>query len=119
MSAAHCSAVHTLEGLGLLVVACPALVWLVVNSLQWPSDSAASSCADVVTLLCLRNAKEGGLSSWSSSISVYNEILRRRPDLARLLAGPWFFDRKGEVPEGKRGFFEIPVFNFYKASDHA
>lgn len=72
--------------------------------------------ADVVSLLCLRNAKEGGLSSWSSSISVYNEILRRRPDLAHLLAGPWFFDRKGEVPPGKKAFFEIPVFNFHKAS---
>lgn len=70
-------------------------------------------CADVVSLLCLRNAKEGGHSSWSSSITVYNEILKRRPDLAHLLAGPWFFDRKGEVPEGKQGFFEIPVFNFH------
>ena len=66
-----------------------------------------------MSLLCLRNAKEGGHSSWSSSITVYNEILRRRPDLAHLLAGPWFFDRKGEVPEGKKGFFEIPVFNFH------
>ena len=47
-------------------------------------------------------------------MSVYNQILQRRPDLARLLAGPWFFDRKGEVPAGKKGFFEIPVFNFYK-----
>ncbi len=45
-------------------------------------------------LLCLHNAMEGGLSSWSSSISVHNEILRRRPDLARVLAGPWFMDRK-------------------------
>ena len=48
-------------------------------------------------LLCLHNAKEGGLSSWSSSISVHNEIVRRRPDLARLLAGPWFFDRKARA----------------------
>lgn len=73
-------------------------------------------CPDVVALLCLRNAREGGLSSWASSISVYNEVLRRRPDLAHLLAGPWFFDRKGEVPPGKKGFFEIPVFNFHEVS---
>lgn len=40
----------------------------------------------------------GGLSSWSSSISVHNEILRTRPDLAETLAAPdWYFDRKGEV----------------------
>ena len=49
-------------------------------------------------LLCLHNAKEGGLSSWSSSISVHNEIVRRRPDLARVLAGPWFMDRKARAP---------------------
>lgn len=70
--------------------------------------------SDIVTLLCLKNAKEGGHSSWASSVTVYNEILKRRPDLAQLLAGPWFFDRKGEVPPGKQGFFEIPVLNFHK-----
>lgn len=70
--------------------------------------------ADVVTLLCLQNAGTGGVSHWSSSHSVFNEVLRRRPDLAEVLAGPWFFDRKGEVPPGKKGFFEIPVFNYYK-----
>ena len=68
-------------------------------------------------LLCLSNAKEGGLSGWSSSISVHNEIVRRRPDLARLLAGPWFMDRKGEVPAGKQGYFELPVFNYHKVGE--
>ena len=45
---------------------------------------------------------------------MHNEILRRRPDLARLLAGPWFMDRKGEVPAGKQGYFELPVFNYHQ-----
>ena len=31
--------------------------------------------ADIVALLCLKQAKEGGLSSWSSSISVHNQVL--------------------------------------------
>ena len=43
------------------------------------------------------------------SHTVYNEILRKRPDLLEVLAGSWFFDRKGEVPPGKQPFFEIPV----------
>lgn len=47
---------------------------------------------------------------------MHNEIVRRRPDLARLLAGPWFMDRKGEVPEGKKGYFELPVFNYHEVS---
>lgn len=32
--------------------------------------------ADMVALLCLRTGREGGLSSWSSSVSVQNELLR-------------------------------------------
>ena len=54
------------------------------------------------------------MSHWSSSVSVHNEIVRRRPDLAPVLAGPWFYDRKGEVPPGKKPFFEIPVFNYHE-----
>ena len=38
----------------------------------------------LAALLCLKNAKEGGLSSWTSSISVHNEIVRTRPDLAEV-----------------------------------
>ena len=75
----------------------------------WHNDAA-----DLVSLLCLSNALEGGLSSWSSSVSVYNAVLKSHPHLARVLAGPWFMDRKGEVPPGKKPFFEIPVFNFHK-----
>ena len=65
-------------------------------------------------LLCLSDGAEGGESGWSSSISVHNEILRTAPHLARVLADSWFFDRKGEVPAGKKPFFEIPVFNYHK-----
>ena len=36
-------------------------------------------------LLALQNAAEGGLSSWSSSVSVHNELLRRgRVDLVKV-----------------------------------
>src|SRR2546428_638501 len=37
--------------------------------------------ADAVGLLCLRTARTGGASRIVSSVSVYNELLRRRPDL--------------------------------------
>lgn len=33
--------------------------------------------ADAVGLLCLRPGLQGGLSSWASSVSVHNELLRR------------------------------------------
>ncbi len=39
------------------------------------------SC-DIVGLLCLKTAKRGGSSSLVSSMTLYNEVLKRRPDLA-------------------------------------
>ena len=52
--------------------------------------------ADVVGLLCLRGAKKGGLSRIVSSVSVYNELLRRRPDMVERLYRPFMLDTKGE-----------------------
>ena len=71
------------------------------------------SC-DIVGLLCLKTAKSGGLSSLTSSMSIYNEMAARRPDLLRLLFVPFATDRRGEVPEGKNPWFDIPVYNDYQ-----
>jgi len=71
------------------------------------------SC-DVVGLLCLQPAKSGGLSSLVSSTTIFNEMRRRRPDLLRVLLEPIETDRRGEVPEGGRPYFSIPVFNWYQ-----
>jgi hypothetical protein len=71
------------------------------------------SC-DVVALLCLRPAKEGGLSSLVSSTTIFNEMRRRRPDLLRVLMEPIETDRRGEVPEGSKPYFSIPVFNYHE-----
>ena len=70
--------------------------------------------SDLVGLLCLKTPKSGGVFSFASSVAVYNEIVRTRPDLAQVLSEPWVHDRKGEVPEGKQDTFEIPTFNHYK-----
>jgi Taurine catabolism dioxygenase TauD, TfdA family len=53
--------------------------------------------ADMVGLLCLRSAKSGGLSRIASSVSVYNELLRRRPDLAPRLFEPFMLDTRDEA----------------------
>lgn len=70
------------------------------------------SC-DVVGLFCVRPAKEGGLSSISSSATIYSEMRRRRPELAQLLSRPIFIDRKGEIPKGRGPFYQMPVFNHH------
>jgi hypothetical protein len=71
------------------------------------------SC-DVVGLLCLHPAKSGGLSSLVSSVTMFNEMRKRRADLARVLFEPIETDRRGEIPEGQKPFFRIPVFNWYE-----
>lgn len=52
--------------------------------------------ADAVGLLCLRKAKSGGLSRIVSSVSVYNELLRRKPYLIERLYRPFYLDTHGE-----------------------
>ncbi|MGB5704435.1 MAG: TauD/TfdA family dioxygenase [Polyangiales bacterium] len=52
--------------------------------------------ADVVGLLCLNKAKRGGKSRIVSSVAVYNELLRQRPDLVDRLYEPFMMDTKGE-----------------------
>jgi hypothetical protein len=70
------------------------------------------SC-DVVGLLCLQTAKSGGLSSLVSSTTIFNEMRRQRPDLLEVLLKPIETDRRGEVPEGGKPYFNIPVFNYH------
>jgi hypothetical protein len=71
------------------------------------------SC-DIVGLLCLQTAKTGGASSLVSSMTLYNEILKRRPDLVPELFEAMCSDRRGEVPAGKKPWHEIPVYNWHE-----
>ncbi len=65
--------------------------------------------ADIIGLLCLQQGKSGGVSRIVSSVSLYNEILRRRPDLIDLLYEPWHFDSHGQQTEGMPPFFTLPL----------
>ena len=68
---------------------------------------------DFVSLLCLKPAKSGGLSSIVSSVTMFNEMYKWRPDLAAVLFRPLAVDRRGEVPEGYKGYFDMPPFNWF------
>src|SRR5690348_12944746 len=65
---------------------------------------------DVVGLLCVRQASEGGVSKLASSASVYNEMLRSRPDLHALLCAPIPRSRFGEEAGGQHVSYDLPVF---------
>ena len=74
-------------------------------------QSFHTDSADVVGLLCIREAKEGGRSLLVSALSIYNRMLEDRPDLLALLFEPIATDRRGEVPEGAKPYMEIPRFH--------
>lgn len=69
--------------------------------------------ADVVGLLCLRAAKEGGRSLLVSAESIYNRMQELRPDLLEKLFDPIATDRRGEVPEGALPWMTIPPLSWH------
>lgn len=56
--------------------------------------------ADVVGLLCLQKAKVGGQSRIASSVTVFNDVVADRPDLAPRLFEPFQLDLRGEHRPG-------------------
>jgi Taurine catabolism dioxygenase TauD, TfdA family len=67
--------------------------------------------ADLVGLLCLQRAASGGESRIASAAAVYNEMLRRRPDLVDVLYEPLYWDRNDEQSAGEDPYFALPVFS--------
>jgi hypothetical protein len=68
--------------------------------------------ADAVGLLCLRAARCGGGSRIVSSVSVYNELLRRRRDLIERLYEPFLLDTRDEQGEGRAPYVPVPPCRF-------
>ena len=68
--------------------------------------------ANVVGLLCIQTAKRGGESKVVSSVSVYNELIRRRPDLLQTLMQSYHWSMMGEVDEHESPYYLSPVFSF-------
>ena len=66
---------------------------------------------DVIALLCAQNSMAGGVSKLASIATIYNEMLRRRPDLLDVLFQDFYRSR----PEDEDGlhpqpWFKLPVF---------
>lgn len=67
---------------------------------------------DIVGLICLRAAKSGGVSKVSSSIAMFNEMIRTHPEHAQVLTQPLCWSKLGEYADGEEPFYQSPVFNF-------
>ena len=57
--------------------------------------------ADLLALCCLHPAKSGGAHRICSSVTLHNEMLKRRPDLVEELAFRFYRGRKGDIPAGE------------------
>ncbi|MEE8332353.1 MAG: TauD/TfdA family dioxygenase, partial [Alphaproteobacteria bacterium] len=71
----------------------------------------ADQC-DYVVLFCLQQAKSGGASRIASSVTVYNEMLKRFPELVPELIAPSHWTLHGEISPGEKPWYDLPVFNF-------
>jgi hypothetical protein len=69
--------------------------------------------ADLVGLLCLKTAKSGGGSMLVSAMTIYNVMREEAPELALELFRTNAVDRRGEVPVGMKGYYEIPPLTWH------
>ncbi|WP_366555458.1 TauD/TfdA family dioxygenase [Aquibaculum sediminis] len=67
--------------------------------------------SDVVGLLCVQTAKEGGESSIISGLSIYNAVLAERPQFLPMLYKGFVYDRRGEETYFQKPISDpVPVF---------
>jgi hypothetical protein len=71
-----------------------------------------SDACDYVGLLCLHPAKKGGDSRVASSVTFYNKMLERRPDLVEVLTKDFYRSHNGEMTPGTSPWYKQPIFCF-------
>jgi hypothetical protein len=74
------------------------------QELQFHTDGG-----DAFGLLCVRAAKKGGLSKLVSSVAIFDQIERIRPDLAIELQKKFHFDTRTQNPNESK-YQSVPIF---------
>lgn len=69
---------------------------------------------DVIGFLCWRQAFSGGENEVVSSMAVYEEIKRRRPELLRVLEAPFVYKRHTVDGGNERAFCRQPIFSHFQ-----
>ena len=70
-----------------------------------------SDFCDVLAMLCLRSARQGGACRYASGVTIHNEILANRPELLAPLYRGFHFWRLGEWPDEPVTPHRVPVFS--------
>jgi hypothetical protein len=75
--------------------------------------SLHTDLGQIVGLMCVRQARNGGYSQYASGLAVYNEIRVRRPDLMPILCRGFPYHRRGEEAPSAAPItpYDIPVFS--------
>lgn len=72
---------------------------------------------DLVSLLCVRPAKQGGINNLSCSLAIHNELLESYPDYLEPLYRGFYYNIRGNGPEGKYQDItahRVPVFSYHQ-----
>lgn len=69
--------------------------------------------AEIFTLLCVRQAKSGGETQFTSAHAIHNEMLRTRRDALEILYRGFPWHRRGEQADDQPAItpFNVPVFS--------
>lgn len=70
--------------------------------------------SDMVGLLCLRKARQGGLSRIASSITVHNELLRHHPEHLPVLYRGFRYIKREAVESDSPVTGHVPVFGYHE-----
>lgn len=72
-------------------------------------NSFGDTVLDYVGLLCLHDAREGGLSQLVNGYAVYDELAEHDPGALAVLCRPFHVDRRGGVRPGESPAARVPV----------
>lgn len=67
---------------------------------------------DYVGLLCLNQAKTGGVSNFLSAYTIHNKFFKERKDLLQVLYNKFYMDKRNENKEGEKLTEFEPIFEF-------
>ena len=71
-----------------------------------------TDACDYVGLLCLQTAMSGGASRIASSVTVYNTMHERKPELVEALCGDLYRSSSGEINPDDLPYIKQPIFSF-------
>lgn len=84
---------------------------LTPEGLDMHNDSSMGAAPpNYITLMCLRTAKSGGMSSLSSAYAAHNHFLKERPDLLDRLYRPFYRHRQEYQAPGAEKTNYYPIF---------